>query len=187
MDCRINGLMFQIQQSNNPTIHRSRNPFHDRMNQKPASPKFHYAASGLLEFGQSLLSSAGLAPDRARDVAEVLLEGDLLGHSTHGLALLPAYLTALEENAMTKSGDVSVIADHGSAFTWDGRFLPGPWLMRQAIQTARQRLHEHPVITTVIARSHHIGCLAAYLKPVTDLGLMIVISCSDPACRSVAP
>ena len=157
------------------------------MNQKPASPNSRYAAPDLLEFGQSLLSSAGLAPDRARDVADVLLEGDLLGHSTHGFALLPAYLTALDENAMAKSGDPSTIADHGSAFTWDGHFLPGPWLLRQAIQSARQRLHEHPVITAAIARSHHIGCLAAYLKPVTDSGLMIVVTCSDPACRSVTP
>jgi L-lactate dehydrogenase len=39
----------------------------------------------------------------------------------------------------------------------------------------------------VIRRSHHIGCLAAYLKPVTDRGLMIVLTCSDPAGASVAP
>lgn len=158
------------------------------MNHNPASVSNpRYAATDLLKFGQSLLSSAGLPPDRAHDVADVLLEGDLLGHSTHGFALLALYLAALEENLMAKSGDPSVIADHGSAFTWDGNFLPGPWLLRRAIQTARERLSEHPVITAVIRRSHHIGCLAAYLKPVTDSGLMIVLSCSDPACRSVIP
>ena len=48
--------------------------------------KFHAAA--LQQFGESLLTSSGLAPDRARDVAEILLEGDLLGHTTHGFAPL---------------------------------------------------------------------------------------------------
>src|SRR5262245_33020929 len=113
------------------------------MNQKPASsrstgPKF--SAVALQQFGQSLLLAAGLAEDRARDVAEVLLEGDLLGHTTHGFALLHRYLEALKEGSMTMSGEPIVIADHGSALTWEGNYLPGPWLVRRAIETARQRL-----------------------------------------------
>jgi LDH2 family malate/lactate/ureidoglycolate dehydrogenase len=39
----------------------------------------------------------------------------------------------------------------------------------------------------VIRRSHHIACLAAYLKPVADQGLMAMLTCSDPTTRGVAP
>ena len=60
---------------------------------KPAVPRF--AAADLRHFGRSLLVAAGLAEDRARVTAEVLLEGDLLGHTTHGLASLPLYLEPL--------------------------------------------------------------------------------------------
>jgi L-lactate dehydrogenase len=158
------------------------------MNQKPAqSPAPKFSADDLLHFSQSLLIAAGLAEDRARDVAEILLEGDLLGHTTHGLALLPLYLEALVENSMAKKGEPTVIADHGSTLTWDGCYLPGPWLVRRAVHTARERLASHPVITVVIRRSHHIGCLQAYLKPVTDEGLMILLSCSDPSSFTVTP
>ncbi len=38
-----------------------------------------------------------------------------------------------------------------------------------------------------IRRSHHIACLAAYLKRATDRGLMMILTCSDPAGASVAP
>lgn len=89
-----------------------------------------FDASALLDFGKSLLVSAGLPEDRAHDVAEVLLEGDLLGHTTHGLALLPGYLKALVGESMEKNGEPAVISDHQSALTWDGRYLPGPWLVR---------------------------------------------------------
>ena len=41
--------------------------------------------------------------------------------------------------------------------------------------------------TVVIRRSHHIACLAAYLRRVTDRGMMALIYCSDPATHSVAP
>ena len=54
----------------------------------------------------------------------------------------------------------------------------GPWLVRQAIQSARERLVDNPVVTMIIRRSHHIGCLQAYLKPLTDANLMILLSCS---------
>src|ERR1041385_6989265 len=111
---------------------------------KPNPP--HYAAADLLRFGTSLLHAAGLAINRARDVAEVLLEGDLLGHTTHGFALLPAYLKALKDGSMEKLGEPNPLADHGAALTWDGRYLPGPWLTKRAIATAQERLAQHPVV-----------------------------------------
>ena len=146
-----------------------------------------FDAATLRQFGQSLLTASGLTEDRAFDVAEVLLEADLLGHTTHGFALLPAYLKALAENSMTKTGQPQVVADHGSTLTWDGGYLPGPWLVRQAIAAARERLAEHPVVTVAIRRSHHIACLQAYLQPVTEAGLFILLTCSDPASRTVTP
>jgi L-lactate dehydrogenase len=131
--------------------------------------------------------ACGLEEDRAHDVADVLLEGDLLGHTTHGFALLPAYLKAIQERTMETVGEPSVIADHGSSLTWDGRYLPGPWLVRRAIAVARTRIAKHPVVTVSIRRSHHIGCLQAYLQPVTEAGLVILLCCSDPASRTVTP
>jgi LDH2 family malate/lactate/ureidoglycolate dehydrogenase len=146
-----------------------------------------FAAAELLNFGKSLLISSGLPEDRARDVAEILLEGDLLGHTTHGFHLLPLYLKSLAEGGMEKEGEPRIISDHGSAATWDGRYLPGPWLVRRAITLAQERIAKHPVVTVAIQQSHHIGCLQAYLKPVTDAGFLILLSCSDPASYVVAP
>ena len=147
--------------------------------------RFH--AATLQQFGASLLVASGLTPDRARDVAEVLLEGDLLGHTTHGFALLPAYLDSLKHNTMERDGEPQVVADADSSLTWDGNYLPGAWLVRRAIDEARLRLVKHPVVTVVIQRSHHIGCLQAYLKPLTDAGIFILLTCSDPQSRTVAP
>jgi LDH2 family malate/lactate/ureidoglycolate dehydrogenase len=39
----------------------------------------------------------------------------------------------------------------------------------------------------VIRRSHHIGCLQAYLKSITDAGLVGLLLTSDPAGGGVAP
>jgi L-lactate dehydrogenase len=38
-----------------------------------------------------------------------------------------------------------------------------------------------------IRRSHHIACLAAYLQPIAEQGFMVMLSCSDPTGKGVAP
>ena len=92
-----------------------------------------YSAQALVAFAAALLGATGLDDEKAATVAEVLLEGDLLGHSTHGLALAAPYLRALEDGGMTRDGEPAVVSDHGGALCWDGRRLPGPWLVVKAI------------------------------------------------------
>jgi len=146
-----------------------------------------YPAARLRAFASQLAQHAGLAADRADDVAGILVEADLMGHTTHGLALLGPYLKSLEDGTMTAAGQPQVVADRGAAVTWDGNFLPGPWLVLRAMGVAFARLPEHPVVTVAIRRSHHIGCLAAYLKRATDRGYAMLLLCSDPSVASVAP
>ena len=57
-----------------------------------ATKAAHFQPSDLTDFAAALLSRSDLAEDRAETVAMLLVEGDLLGHTTHGLALLPGYL-----------------------------------------------------------------------------------------------
>lgn len=144
-------------------------------------------ATSLVAFATTALQRAGMEPAKADAVADVLVEGDLLGHTTHGLQLLPLYLAEIEKGQMTIAGEPAVLADHPAAVTWDGRRLPGPWLTLEAIAIACDRARTLGTCTVVIRRSHHIGALAAYLKGVTDRGLMILLTCSDASGTAVAP
>lgn len=146
-----------------------------------------YAATDLLRHACALLERAGLDTDKALAVADILVEGDLLGHDTHGLQLLPSYLKELQSGGMEKAGAPRVLRDKPAALTWDGRRLPGPWLVLQAIEAAVPRARELGTCSVAIGRSHHIACLAAYLKRVTDQGLAILLSSSDPNNTAVAP
>ena len=146
-----------------------------------------YEAQSLIAFAQALLEKSGLSPERAAVVADILVEGDLIGHTTHGLQLLAPYLKELSEGGMSGTGDPTVLQDRGSAVTWNGNYLPGPWLVRQAMALAFERIAAHPVMTVNVQRSHHIACLQAYLKQATDRGLVMLLISSDPCCGSVTP
>lgn len=144
-------------------------------------------ARQLQAFAQRLLEAAKLPGDKARDVAQILVEGDLMGHTTHGLQLLAPYLGELESSSMAREGVPEVVADLPAALTWDGRRLPGPWLVLRAMDEGMKRAKVYGTATIVIRRSHHIACLAAYLKRATDEGFMMLLASSDPNSASVAP
>src|SRR5471032_1777581 len=146
-----------------------------------------FSAPNLVTFASGLRAGAGLEPEKAYTVAAILVEGDLLGHTTHGLQLLAPYLTELENGGMTRTGQPGVVADFPSAVTWDGCRLPGPWLVVQALELAAIRARSQGICTVVIRRCHHTACLAAYLRPIAEQGLMALLTCSDPTCGGVAP
>jgi L-lactate dehydrogenase len=146
-----------------------------------------YAAAALRTTAAALLGAAGMDSDMARDVATVLVEGDLLGHDTHGLALLAGYLAELDAGSMRKSGAYRVLSERAAAALWDGERLPGPWLTLRAVDEAIARAQQCGTGTVVIRRSHHIACLATYLGRATERGFVLLVSCSDPNSASVAP
>ena len=146
-----------------------------------------YAVDDLRTTAAALLAAAGMQPAHADDVATVLVEGDLLGHTTHGLALLAPYLAELEAGSLRTQGSYRVLSERAATALWDGERLPGPWLVLRAVDDALGRAQRCGTATVVVRRSHHIACLAAYLTRATDRGCAMLIACSDPNAASVAP
>ncbi len=151
------------------------------------APRARYDARQLIDFARALSDQAGLNPTIGQAVAEVLVEGDLLGHDTHGLHLLAGYLRELDAGTMARKGPMTIVSERSAVATWDGLRLPGPWLVREAIDWAIPRAREHGQASVAIRRSHHIACLAAYLEAPARAGLMVMVASSDPAVASVAP
>ena len=98
-----------------------------------------FDAAALRAFGQDVLVKAGLPGQCAESVARVLVEADLLGHTTHGLALLADYVEEVTEGRMEKAGEPRSMSDTGVVATWDARRLPGIWTTELAIASAVER------------------------------------------------
>jgi L-lactate dehydrogenase len=146
-----------------------------------------YAAPDLVTFANGLLRRVGVRDDIAATVADVLVTGDLLGHTTHGLGLLAPYLGELEKGTMTATGEPRVQNARPAAELWDGGRLPGPWLTMRAMDTTMAMARTYGSGTVVIRRSHHIACLAAYLLHATEQGMVGIVQSSDPILAAVVP
>jgi len=146
-----------------------------------------YPANSLISFASKVLEANRMQADMAKDVAQVLVEGDLFGHDTHGLALLAPYTKQLKDGQMRGTGDIKVVSQRSAVATWDGGYLPGPWLVRRGINWAQNAAREFGTATLAIKKSSHIAALAAYLEQPARDGFMVQLMCSDPSVAMVAP
>jgi len=149
------------------------------------SPRFDAAA--LRAYGGALFAACGMPRDRADIVAEYLVEADLMGHDTHGLAQAPGYLNDLKAGRMPPAGDVEAISDKTVAAVWDGGYRSGVWLAWKAVDEAARRAAAHGLAGIAVRRSHHIACLAAFLPIATERGLAVMLVSSDPSVKAVTP
>jgi len=76
-----------------------------------------YDSKKITHYASSLLSCAGLDTEISKVVAETLVEGDLLGHDTHGLGLLASYIKEIESGGMKRQGALlSFLTNQGSYY-----------------------------------------------------------------------
>ena len=152
-----------------------------------ADTPLRFDADELRSFAAGVLQAAGMPRDKAAVVAEGLVEADLYGHTTHGLALLADYVEEVESGEMAIEGEPEVLASRGASACWDARRLPGIWVTARAVEEACARADEFGTGAVAIRRSHHIGCLASFIEAPARRGHLVLVLCSDPSDAMVAP
>ena len=157
----------------------------DVMKVRDGSSRFDVAAVRAVI--ERLFLSTGMSAEMSSDVTDCLLGADMIGHSTHGLAIAPWYMDEIRNGEMQLGEHIETISDRGACLAWNGRRLPGAWLVNRAIDAALERVSRYGVVTVTIAEGHHTGALATYLPRLTDKGLMVLLACSGPASQGVAP
>jgi L-lactate dehydrogenase len=153
----------------------------------PADELLPYDVDELRNFAVKMLLRAEVDPDKAEAMAARMIDGDLLGHRTHGLAFLSTYMERITGGHITGNGEITTINDSPGSFSWQANRLPGAWVMEQATEKILQQTQEHPVVTAAIADCSHIGCLQSYLLPFTEKNLVVLMAVSNPGVVSVAP
>jgi len=142
----------------------------------------HYNVQALTTFIEQLFENAGADSEVAQVVTRVLLEGELLGHRTHGLNLVSRYIGGMLSGQVKARAQVlEQVSDSGIASLFDGHYLLGPYCVSRALDCAATGATAQGIGIAVVRRAAHIGCLAAYLKPYTDQGLVAMVYSSDPS------
>lgn len=137
-------------------------------------------AGELLGVATSALERHGATPDDAVTQATQLVEGELRGHSSHGVRRLVTLIGRMDNGLITSGAEPELTWTAPSALTVDGRFGFGPVVANRALDELLPRAADNGVVVAAIRNSHHLGMLSPYVERIADSGAVgIIFSTSE--------
>jgi len=132
-----------------------------------------------------VLEARGIARSDAEDAARILVTGDLMGHSTHGVLRLESYGERLRSGAMDANARITVEEAAGAIVRVDGANALGPLVGLRALREAMSRARTHGVGLALARNSNHFGAIAPYCLMAADEGFASMIGSN--ASTTIAP
>lgn len=132
----------------------------------------HITADPLLRLAVALLERAGAAPGPAGLCAAHLVDANLKGHDSHGVAMLPAYLRWIARGRLFPNRRARVVEDRAAVVVMDGSFGLGPVVGGDAMAVAVVRARAAGIACVALRNAGHLGRIGAYGEQCADAGLV---------------
>lgn len=131
---------------------------------------------------ETMLEAYGVESKEAKIVAEVVVDGDLKGFSTHGLGRFPQYIRSIKAGTIKTDGDYEIEKESASSAMINGNHKFGHYVTVKAMDLAVKKASETGVGIVGIHDSNHYGIAGYYadLAAIQDM-IGIVISNTEPA------
>lgn len=129
-------------------------------------------AAALVHHAARLLAAAGLAPAAAADAAGWLVEADLRGLGSHGVAMLPLYLAGLRDGGVSARPEIRILADAGALVRLDAGHGLGQSSSPVATDLAIERARSHGLGCVAVCHGHHFGAASSWALRMAEAGLI---------------
>lgn len=138
-------------------------------------------ASDLRQRVQEIFSAVGSPEAISRRVAEALVDSNLVGHDSHGVIRVPAYVDSIRSGRILPAGEPKVARDLPAAALvdcgWTFGQVAAAWGMELAMSKARQM----GIGMAALFHCNHIGRLGEYVTMAAEQGLMGMVYCNGSA------
>jgi len=135
---------------------------------------FHLKPDALAQWAARVFSAARCGTDEAQTIARSLVQSNLYGHDSHGIALVPMYLESLRVGTARAGQSVRIVADLGALLTLDGQRGFGQVVARQAMTLAIERASKHGCAVVGLHNAHHIARIGEWAEQCATAGLTSV-------------
>lgn len=134
-----------------------------------------------------VLTHAGVEESIADQVIQNLLTASLKGHDSHGITLLPRYISAIEAGELNPAATLRPLQDNGPILSFYGEQGFGQVLGQQAIAAGIDRAKQFGVAIVTLAESHHLGRIGAWAEQAAQAGMASLHFANVSATPAVLP
>ncbi len=141
-----------------------------------------YPKEQLQSLVAQLASGMGVRAEDAALFAEVLVDADLHGVSTHGVSRLNIYLKRIEAGLIDPKAKLAIDRSAGSVLVLDAGNGLGQVQARKALDLLTHLAHQNGVAVATIRNSQHFGALSWYCNYAAsnEMVLLAMTNC-EPA------
>lgn len=145
----------------------------------------HYSAEYLREYCKKVMTAKGIDTACAQAVADMLVDADLTGVSTHGVSRLAIYLERVERGLVARGNEVKILRESPSALAIDAGNTLGAMSASFAMERCIDKAKETGSCFATVKNSNHFGAAAFYTKKAAAAG-MIGFCCTNLTAK-IAP
>lgn len=131
--------------------------------------------------------SLGLPEEGARAFAEILLEAELEGLRSHGLARLPIYTAQLEKGGLNPRPRMRFSALRPGFLLLEADGAPGPWAGLEAVKAVAPVARTQGVAAVAVREAGHLGPLGPYVRRLAQMGLVGLAFANTPPALAPGP
>ncbi len=123
---------------------------------------------------EAIVAAGGSEPREASLVADNLVLANLLGHDSHGVGMMPRYVSALLEGGLSANRHPEVTVDAGTLLALDGCQGYGQVIGLEAMELAIERARRHGSCVMTLANVHHLGRIGHWAEMAVAHGLISI-------------
>lgn len=135
----------------------------------------------LMNLTTEIIKRAGFPDSDAELIADSLIQADLDGVSTHGLARLNLYIERAENNALNRTPDLKILNETPSTILLDADDGMGIVASKKALNLIIEKAKKTGIGFASIRNSNHLGALAYVTKQIQKQGFI------GFACTNTSP
>ncbi len=142
-----------------------------------------YRADDLRSFTAAVFERFGVPPADARLGAEVLIDADLAGIESHGIAHLPwhpGYAPGLRSGIVRPVAEIGIERDSPVAATWDANGGVGVIVAQRAMAACIDKARATGVGTIAVRNSRHFGAAGYYAAMAAREDMVGMALCNVP-------
>jgi hydroxycarboxylate dehydrogenase B len=147
----------------------------------------HIPTSALRRWVEELWLAAGCSADEARLTAEHLIGANLAGHDSHGVGMVPRYVSSWLAGELQLNQHVAITSDSGTMLSLDANRGMGQSMAFEAMNLAIERAQKHGVCVMGLKHAHHIGRIGHWAEQAVAAGMVSVHFVNAMSKPVVAP
>ncbi len=141
----------------------------------------------LHDFVAATFAAAGCSAAEADAVAAGLVDANLNGHDSHGVARVPRYLGWLASGDVAAGRSCSVVSENAAMAVLDGHHGFGATVGREAVRFGIGKARETGVAIVALRNAGHLGRIGQWAELALESGLVSLHIVNVAGSRLVAP